>query len=287
MRLTAFALVATVLGGSSVDARWQGQRPFHVSLSPAAVHQGDVVDVTVSGTLDDAPVTGSFLGREIEFDFDATDNSWHTLVGIDLASEPGTYPLQIRRGVARAIHSHPIQILTKAFPVRRLKVPGAFVDPPEEALKQIADDSRALADAYAKRSARQWSGAFAAPVDGTPSSNFGSRSYYNGQARAPHAGVDFGVATGVPVRAPNRGTVVLAMPMYFTGNTVVIDHGRGLFSVFAHLSAIHAAVGARVDPETIVGLVGATGRVTGPHLHWSVRLDGARVDPLSLIAATK
>jgi murein DD-endopeptidase MepM/ murein hydrolase activator NlpD len=251
------------------------------------VHQGDVVNVAVHGTADDAPMTASFLGREIEFDFESSDSMWHALIGIDLAAEPGTYPLQIRRGAARAIDSHSIEILAQTFRVRRLKVPGTFVDPPDTALKQIADDSKALADAYAKRSERQWAGAFAVPVDGTLSSNFGSRSYYNGQPRAPHAGVDFVAATGVPIRAPNRGTVVLAKPMYFTGNTIVIDHGRGLFSVFAHLSAIHVAVGAKVDGETIVGLVGATGRVTGPHLHWSIRLDGARVNPLSLIAATK
>jgi murein DD-endopeptidase MepM/ murein hydrolase activator NlpD len=124
------------------------------------------------------------------------------------------------------------------------------------------------------------------PVDGKPSSNFGTRSYYNGQRRAPHAGIDFRGATGTPIRAANTGTVVLASPLYFTGNTIVIDHGARLFSVFAHLSEFRVKAGERVEPQTIVGLVGATGRVTGPHLHWSVRLNGARVDPLSLIAAT-
>jgi murein DD-endopeptidase MepM/ murein hydrolase activator NlpD len=167
-----------------------------------------------------------------------------------------------------------------------LSVPGSFVDPPAEALEQITRDAEMLADAYARVSPRRWSGAFVLPVDGRPTSNFGTRSYYNGQRRSPHAGVDFVGEPGTPIRAANRGEVVVASPMYFTGNTIVVDYGDRLFSVFAHLSEIHAKVGDTVEAATIVGLVGATGRVTGPHLHWSVRLNGARVDPLSLVAAT-
>ena len=143
-----------------------------------------------------------------------------------------------------------------------------------------------LAEAYARVSARKWTDAFVLPVDGKPTSNFGTRSYYNGQQRAPHAGVDFVGEPGTPIRAANHGEVVVAAPMYFTGNTVVVDYGDRLFSVFAHLSELHVKAGDTVEPTTIVGLVGATGRVTGPHLHWSVRLNGARVDPLSLVAAT-
>jgi murein DD-endopeptidase MepM/ murein hydrolase activator NlpD len=153
-------------------------------------------------------------------------------------------------------------------------------------MEQIARDSALLADVYARSSPRRWSGPFVLPVDGRPSSNFGTRSYYNGQPRSPHAGVDFAGKPGTPIRAANHGRVVVSGPMYFTGNTIVIDYGDRLFSVFAHLSELHAGVGDVVEPTTIVGLVGATGRVTGPHLHWSVRLNGARVDPLALIAAT-
>jgi murein DD-endopeptidase MepM/ murein hydrolase activator NlpD len=168
-----------------------------------------------------------------------------------------------------------------------LKVEPGYVEPSPDALKQIARDNAALSGAYARRTPKLWNGAFRLPVDGTPTSNFGSRSYYNDQPRAPHAGVDFRSSPGTPVRAANYGTIVLAQDMYFTGNTVVIDHGARLLSVFAHLSEMHVKAGDIVMPETIVGLVGATGRVTGPHLHWSVRLNGTRVDPLSLVAATK
>ena len=114
-------------------------------------------------------------------------------------------------------------------------------------------------------------------------SAFGARSIFNGQPRSPHGGADFLSAAGTPVKAPNAGRVALARDLYFTGNTVVIDHGLGLFSLFAHLSAIDVQAGAAVGTGDVVGRVGATGRVSGPHLHWTVRAGGARVDPLSLL----
>jgi murein DD-endopeptidase MepM/ murein hydrolase activator NlpD len=122
------------------------------------------------------------------------------------------------------------------------------------------------------------------PVPGVPGSNFGSRSIFNGEERAPHAGVDFRGATGTPVRAPAGGRVVLAEDLFFTGQTVVIDHGLGLYSLLAHLSRLDVAPGQAVAQGDTVGLLGATGRVTGPHLHWTVRLNGARVDPLRVVA---
>ncbi len=211
---------------------------------------------------------------------------WRALAGIDLDTKPGAYRLRIERKGGAAPAAQTLRVVPKEFRVRRLSVPGGFVDPPPEALEQIARDAAVLAAAYARVSPRRWSGAFVLPVDGQPTSNFGTRSYYNGQRRSPHAGVDFVGKPGTPIRAANHGEVVVASPMYFTGNTIVIDYGDRLFSVFAHLSELHAKVGDTVEPATIVGLVGATGRVTGPHLHWSTRLNGARVDPLSLVTAT-
>ena len=113
----------------------------------------------------------------------------------------------------------------------------------------------------------------------------GSRTILNGQPRSPHSGADFNSPAGTPIKAPNAGRVVLAGDRYFTGNTVMIDHGLTMFSLFAHLSEIDVHAGDSVKAGDVVGKVGSTGRVTGPHLHWSVRLNGARVDPLSLLAA--
>ena len=122
------------------------------------------------------------------------------------------------------------------------------------------------------------------PVPDEANSSFGTRSIYNGEARSPHGGTDFLSPTGRPIKAPNAGRVVLAGQLYFTGGTVVIDHGLGVFSLFAHLSAVGVSEGDVVKTGDVVGEVGATGRVTGPHLHWTARVGGARVDPLSLLA---
>ena len=282
--ITAVAALAVCVELTS--ARVQSPRPLLVSWSSPALYPGDVARVDVSGVNGDERITASVLGQDLTFHYDKQQQKWHALVGIDLDTKPGEYPLRIHRGDGAPAATHTLRILHKEFRVRRLRVPPGFVEPPAEALEQISKDSAALAEAYARVSPKKWSGAFALPVDGKPTSNFGSRSYYNGQRRSPHAGVDFAGAVGTPVRAANTGEVVLAGPMYFTGNTIVVDYGDRLFSIFAHLSELRAKAGDTVEPSTIVGLLGATGRVTGPHLHWSVRLNGARVDPLSLVAAT-
>jgi murein DD-endopeptidase MepM/ murein hydrolase activator NlpD len=115
-------------------------------------------------------------------------------------------------------------------------------------------------------------------------SAFGTRSVFNGKSRNAHSGADFLSPAGTPIHAPNSGRIVVARPLYFSGNTVIIDHGLGLFSMLAHLSVIDVREGDRVSTGQVVGKVGATGRVTGPHLHWTVRAADARVDPLSLLA---
>jgi murein DD-endopeptidase MepM/ murein hydrolase activator NlpD len=279
------AIVLSLLLTGGAVAHSQGQRPLDVSLTPAKIRPGDVVRVEI-GSARDEHVSAQVLGQDLRFEFDARRQRWRAFLGIDLETEPGAYRMEIQRSGETTAAIHTVNVETRQFRVRRLRVSGAFVDPPPEALEQIALDSQTLSDVYARVSPTEWAGAFLLPVNGKPSSNFGTRSYYNGQRRSPHAGVDFAGATGTPIRAANHGTVALAASLYFTGNTVVVDYGSRLFSVFAHLSALHVKAGDLVGPETIVGLVGATGRVTGPHLHWSVRLNGARVDPLSLIAAT-
>jgi murein DD-endopeptidase MepM/ murein hydrolase activator NlpD len=284
-RLTAIGVVAS-LSWMGTGVHSQGERPLQVSLAPASIRPGDVVRVEIAGAGRDEALTASFSGQDLAFEFDEHDRAWRALLGVDLETEPGEYELVIRRNGDAMPATHALRIVPRTFGVRRLRVSRRFVEPPPETLERIARESRMLADTYARASARQWTGPFRLPLSGKPSSNFGTRSYYNGEPRSPHAGVDFRGATGTPIRAVNRGTIALAEPLYFTGNTVVIDHGARLFSIFAHLSEFRVAAGEVVEPDAIVGLVGATGRVTGPHLHWSVRLNDARVDPLSLVAAT-
>jgi murein DD-endopeptidase MepM/ murein hydrolase activator NlpD len=278
----AVLLSLACLGDTALS---QGQ-PLEVSFSPAAVRPGDVVRVEIANAARGETISATFPGQDdIAFDLDERAGTWRALLGIDLETEPGDYELTIHgHGAANAIHT--VHITPRQFRVRRLKVAPKFVEPPPETVERILRESKLLTELYARASPRQWAGAFVLPIERKPNSNFGSRSYYNGQPRSPHSGVDFAATTGTPIRAANHGTVALAAPLYFTGNTVVIDHGQRLYSIFAHLSAFRVDAGDTVEPDTIVGLVGKTGRVTGPHLHWSVRLNSARVDPLSLVAVT-
>jgi len=212
---------------------------------------------------------------------------WTGLIGIDLETKPGRHEVKLRGTSANGgtvLSEDTFTVTAKTFPTRRLTVDEQFVNPPQQALARIREESarvRAIFDTVTPR--RYWSGSFSLPVPGPVISAFGKRSVYNGQARSPHSGTDFQGAAGTPIRAPNAGKVVLASALYYSGNTVILDHGFGLYSYFGHMSAFSVKKGDQVNPGEVVGKVGATGVVTGPHLHWSVRLVGTRVDPMSLI----
>jgi murein DD-endopeptidase MepM/ murein hydrolase activator NlpD len=163
-------------------------------------------------------------------------------------------------------------------------VDPAFVNPPESERQRIEHDTERLNRVWQSSAGeRQWTGPFVRPVPQAANSRFGTRSIFNGEARNPHGGADFPSPSGTPIHAPNAGRIVLAEPLYFSGNTIVIDHGLGLFSLLAHLSVIGVRDGDRVSAGQVIGRVGATGRVTGAHLHWAVRANGARVDPVALL----
>ncbi len=217
--------------------------------------------------------------------------SWTGLIGIDLETKPGSYAIELK-GVdldGKSVTARKVvNIIGRKFPVRRLKVDEKFVAPPVDALKRIEKEQekvRAIFDSVTAE--KLWTGPFRLPVPGEVISAFGKRNVYNGQERSPHAGVDFRGAAGTPIRAPNNGKVVLAANLYFSGNTIILDHGLGLYSYLAHMSEMSAKEGDVIKSGGIVGKVGATGRVTGPHLHWTVRIGRTRVDPLSLISVLK
>jgi murein DD-endopeptidase MepM/ murein hydrolase activator NlpD len=246
-----------------------------------AVRQGELVLLTVTTPQPVAGVSVRAFGRDWPaYEDDA--RRWRVLIGIDLDTKPGTYRTEIAAGDDRM--SYPLVVRSRTFRIRHLTVDPDLVNPPPEALERIESESRELSLIWEHTEPqRLWTGSFVRPVADAANSAFGTRSTYNGEARSPHSGADFLSPEGRPVEAPNGGRVVLAGARYFTGNTVVIDHGLGLFSLLAHLSEIDVKAGDLVAAGGVIGKVGATGRVTGPHLHWSVRANGARVDPLSLL----
>ena len=256
-----------------------------VSASSASARPGDVIVLTVRVP---QPVT---MMRVRAFDhdipaFSVSARTWRALVGIDLDTRAAAYSIAIESGDPPGAirQTLPIVVTTRRFRTRTLTVDAAFVNPPPSALERIAREAAELNALWSKSSStRLWNGPFIRPVPDPANSAFGTRSILNGEPRSPHSGADFNSMEGRPIKAPNAGRVVVAGERYFTGNTVVIDHGLGLFSLFAHLSEMDVHVGDSVTTGHVIGKVGATGRVTGPHLHWSVRLNDARVDPLSLL----
>jgi murein DD-endopeptidase MepM/ murein hydrolase activator NlpD len=218
------------------------------------------------------------------------EGGWRALVGIDLDTAPGDYPVLVEADLPSGITASERRVITVGeieFPTRLLRVDPKFVTPPPGVRPRIEREAAELARLFGTATAPgRWPGVFEAPIAGALVSGFGVRSVFNGQARAPHGGADFASPAGTPIAAPNAGIVVLASNLYFTGNTVVLDHGGGLLSLFAHLSRVDVRDGESVVKGAVVGAVGATGRVTGPHLHWTVRLHGTRVDPMSLVFAS-
>jgi murein DD-endopeptidase MepM/ murein hydrolase activator NlpD len=210
---------------------------------------------------------------------------WQALIGIDLDLKPGRYPVAIDADHGRLRTTYELIVAPKRFPTRRLTVNESFVNPPPSERERIEREAKLLEGVWTSPAAeRLWAGPFVRPVAEPANSRFGTRSIFNGVPRNPHGGADFLSPAGTPIHSPNAGRVAVARGLYFSGNTVVIDHGLGLFSMLAHMSAIDVHEGDTVTAGQILGRVGATGRVTGPHLHWAVRAGGARVDPIALLA---
>jgi murein DD-endopeptidase MepM/ murein hydrolase activator NlpD len=257
-----------------------------LTVTARAIEPGELVLVTVTAPAEPLAVSVSAFGRRVGA-YKIGDRKYQTLLGIDLDQAAGEYNLsaevEMADGVSTA--SRTIAVRPKTFRTRTLRVDPAFVNPPPDLLERIEGESALLQHAYASSEpARLWSAPFLRPVAQPANSAFGTRSIFNGEPRSPHAGTDFLSPAGTPVKAPNAGRIVIARELFFSGNTVVIDHGLGLFSLLAHLSRIDVHEGDLVERGALVGLVGATGRVTGPHLHWAVRAGEARVSALSLLA---
>ena len=211
-----------------------------------------------------------------------------TILGVDLEKPPGTYPLLVHIQTASGKpESCTLQIPVRAgrFATERLHVEKEFVEPSSEQIKranQERDKLRAIFDQVTPQ--KLWDGDFRIPLDGvTTGGNFGKRRVLNGQPGSPHSGVDFPSPTGTPIHAAQRGRVALAQELFFSGNTVIVDHGLGIYTFYGHLSEIDVKAGDEVESGQVLGKVGATGRVTGPHLHWGLTVERARVNPLQLV----
>ena len=239
-------------------------------------------------------VKASWDNRKIPFWQDPkpdekSPDSWRALLGVDLELKPENYALALTAKTESAEEipcSAVIDVKQGKFATESLKVAPNFVEPnPEQLARAEAERQRLRAIFATVTPERLWDGSFRYPLAGiTAGRNFGKRRILNGQPGSPHSGVDFPAPAGTPVYAAQRGRVVLAEPLYFSGNTVVLDHGLGLYTLYAHFESISVQPRDLVDTGALLGKVGATGRVTGPHLHWGATVNRARTDPLQLIS---
>jgi Peptidase family M23 len=211
----------------------------------------------------------------------------HGLIGIDLEKAPGRYEWKVSwpgAGGTSESCSVTVTVRTGKFPTERLTVEKQFVTPdPEQEKRAEADQKKMRAIYDTVTPERLWEGKFHLPLKNvTTGGNFGRRRVLNGESRSPHAGVDFPAAAGTAVFASQSGRVVLAENLYYSGNTVVIDHGYGIYTMYAHLSKIGVQGGDAAKAGQEIGRVGATGRVTGPHLHWGLTINHARVNAMQI-----
>jgi murein DD-endopeptidase MepM/ murein hydrolase activator NlpD len=290
--MTRVALAAAVLALAAA-AHAQTPEPaavLRLAQAPRSAQPGDVFILTLQSAHPLRSASASLLDRTFDFYPDgASGSTWRALAGIDVNTSPGTYSVRISAVLADRTPEtieRSLVVRPKAFPERHIEVEERYATPPPEVLERIRQEAERLDAIFAGRAPeRLWRGSFASPVDAPPSSSFGKRSIVNGKPGSRHTGTDFGAPAGAEVRAPAAGKVVLADELYYSGNTVVVDHGLGLFSFYGHLEKYTVEAGAAVKRGDLLGNVGSTGRSTGPHLHWSIRLAGARVDPLRLMAA--
>ena len=283
-RLTIVLALATLVSPSRIVAQ-AAIPPSVVAINPAFVESGspELIRVDVPNAQE---VTAEWLGKKLSFFQGSDGHSWFALVGLDVEVPVGPSILKIeaKHGEVLSRLDLPIEIHPAKYRTESISVAPRFVEPNPEDLDQIKADNQLKTKVFAVSTPEPlWHGNFRAPVVASATDSFGVRRMYNGKLASIHKGMDFRAHMGTAVRAGNSGTVVLARRLYYEGNCVVIDHGLGLYTLTMHLSRIDVRAGQHVETGQRLGLSGATGRVTGPHLHWAVRWEGAYFDPAKLL----
>jgi murein DD-endopeptidase MepM/ murein hydrolase activator NlpD len=278
------ALVVLLLAARASAAPGPG---WAVRYLPTRVVNGSPVVFRVTTPKPVESLSATWLGHELTFSFDAQQKTWFALAGASLETKPGAYPLQLH---AETLAGQPIsyersiRVQRQRYPRVVLKVPGRYTAPSPDEQRQIEEDKKTKEDIFQTLSPeREWEGSFAAPVKAEISDVFGVQRVFNGTVQSTHQGLDFRVPGGTPVAAVNRGKVLLARPLFFEGNCVVIDHGQGLLTLYLHMSKFSVKEGDEVEKGQQIGLSGGTGRATGPHLHLAVRWQGVYLNPQTLL----
>lgn len=258
--------------------------------APLRIKQGEVLWLNVPGP-SEADVAQLHFRDSVLLLNRGKDGRFEGLVGVDLAEAPARHDLEIRylsgrRVIERRIY--PLEVLEASFGTQVLELPEKMVELDAKTLKRVRKEKKEILAAFeSSDDQRLWSEPFLLPVEGRISGRFGFRRILNGQPRTPHSGEDIVVPLGTDVQATNDGVVRFIGNHFFSGRSVVLDHGMGLQTMYFHLHEIKVTPGDRVRRGQVIGSVGSTGRATGPHLHWGARLGRSRVNPLSLVGLTR
>ena len=290
---SSLAAVAQTERSASRAASLETSAPEIKNLfwQPNQLQQGSPAFFTVELSRVPERVSGTWIDKTLIFSKSADDPKvWYALAGADFATQAGSYPVKITAVLPNGkglTAEKRVDIAIKDFKAAAIEVPEKYVEPNATEQGKIVRDGVLKRRAYGHLTPKPlWSGDFIQPVHGLPTENFGENRLLNDEELSTHRGTDFEAKEGTPVLASNSGTVVLAKEMFYEGNCVIIDHGERFFTTYMHLSKIDVKLGRRLNKGQQIGMSGATGRVTGPHMHMGVRWNGAYLDPIQLLALT-
>jgi len=277
--ILAAALVSQLFAASapSLQVRWEPETL--VNGAPALLH--------VIASTDLKTLNGSWMGHKLYFSFDRASQTWYSLFGVNLTEATGSYPLRL---LGETVIGTPVSyeqdllVTSRIYPTVTLKVLRKFTAPNRHQLLRIKKEYILKQKIFASsNNARLWRGRFVAPVNTAISEVFGVNRVFNGELQTRHEGVDYHTVPGTRIVAANSGTVLLARKLFFEGKCVVVDHGQSLMTLYMHLSKFKVREGQKVSRGQLLGRSGATGRVTGPHLHLALRWEDTYLDPTELL----
>jgi murein DD-endopeptidase MepM/ murein hydrolase activator NlpD len=258
-----------------------------VQWQPHALTNGSPVLFEIKASARVRAVSGMWMGHSVSFFRSTVNKGWYGLAAIPVTTKAGAYELRITETLASggtAELNRKIRVSNAPYPKITVKVAKKFTEPSPDQLTAISVDKSLKAKVFGTVTTdRLWAGQFVAPVSDPVSDIFGTARVFNDQVQSRHQGLDFATPPGTEIHAINSGIVILARPMFFEGNCVVIDHGQGLLSLYLHLSAFKVKEGDQVHTGDTVALSGGTGRATGPHLHLAIRWQGIYLSPAILL----
>jgi hypothetical protein len=278
-------LLALIIGGLALSKGGEvsalSQSDIH--LSSRVIHQGELSLIRIHVEKGETPLV-TWMGKKVYLVSNLEKTDWTGFLGVDLTASPERHDVVVKvpgSGPEQRLH---IEVRKKDYGVRNLTLPRHMVDLDAETLERVTKESAVTKALWeAEPSSPLWAGTFLKPVPGEVICPFGRRSVINDQPRSPHTGVDLRGEKGTPIKATNHGRVVLVADHFFSGLSVVLDHGGGVQSMYFHMDTIQVRYGEEVAKGAVIGTVGSTGRATGPHLHWGIRVNGDRIDPLQLV----